>query len=658
MCGIAGVIATEPLTRGHRSRVRDMSAAMVHRGPDGEGSFHDGPIALTMRRLSIIDLHGGQQPLFNEDGSLVLIVNGEIYNYIELRDQLRSQGHRFKCATDCEVIVHLYEQYGLDCVKHLRGMFAFALWDARIQRLMLARDRMGEKPLYLHIGPREIYFASELKGLLAAGCVPFALDPTAVNLYFHYGYVPEPMTPIREVCKLPAAHILTIDARSWEQKQWCYWRMEDVPTRTENPIEAIQHELETISSLIVRSDVPIGIALSGGLDSSAIATMTSRRYPGVMQAFTVGYREESPFDERDAAKALAKHLNMPIHEIELCADDVALFFPELLYWLDDPIADISAFGYYSVMKAAKAHGVSVMLQGHGGDELFWGYPWVRDAVTQTTRKLKGQVSGSFNFHEYLTLTTPAYWSLWGMKEWLTSGAGLRPSWMAYTRDQFSPKEQVVFYDLTPDFQLASKRVANLYTKAFLEQLQETTVYDIFNIPLPWPAIDILLTRLICQTYLQENGIAQGDRLSMASSVELRLPLVDFRLVETVIGLRKASSDHSLPPKAWLRQALSSMVPEWVLNRPKRGFTPPLHEWHKAIFATHGTILDDGFLVEAGVLTSLSARELSKGLYPARAGAPLSFKALTLELWSRKLAAVATESQRSGPCTQLDQGRAA
>lgn len=652
------MIAAEPLTPDHRSRVLEMSTAMVHRGPDGQGSFHDGPVSLSMRRLSIIDLHRGQQPLFNEDGSLALIANGEIYNHVELRDQLRSNGHRFKSGSDCEVIVHLYEQYGPDCVKHLRGMFAFALWDARLRRLMLARDRMGEKPLYLHIGPREIYFASELKGLLAAGSVPFALDPTAVHLYFHYGYVPEPMTPIQGIQKLPAAHVLTIDAKTWEHKQWCYWRMEDVPERTENPVETIRHELETISSLIVRSDVPIGIALSGGLDSSAIAAMTAKRYPGVIHAFTVGYREESPFDERDAATALAKHLNMPIHEIELCADDVATFFPELMYWLDDPIADISAFGYYSVMKAANAHGVSVMLQGHGGDELFWGYPWVHQAVTQTTRKLKEQAGGSFRIREYLALTPPAYWSVWGMKEWIKSGAGLRSSWRAYSRDRSSSKEQVVFYDLTPDFQLARQGVGNLYTKTFLDQMHEPAVYDVFRVPHPWPAIDILLTQLICRTYLQENGITQGDRLSMASSVELRLPLVDYRLVETVIGLRKASSDHALPPKTWLRQAMSTMVPEWVLNRPKKGFTPPFQEWHKAIFAAHGALLDGGFLVDAGVLRPSSARVLSHGPYPAGAGAPLSFKALTLELWSRKLAALTTGTRQFSPCTQFKRGQAA
>src|SRR6478752_7676866 len=187
--------------------------------------------------------------------------------------------------------------------------------------------------------------------------------------------------------------------------------------------------------MIVRSDVPVGIALSGGLDSSAIAAMASRKYPGVMQAFTVGYEGNGESDEREAARAYADFLGLPFHSIELHAEDVAAFFPELTYWLDDPIGDISAFGYYSVMKAAKAQGVSVMLQGHGGDELFWGYPWVREAVTQTARKLR-----SSRFHEYVTLTLPAYWSPWGIKEWIKSAAGLRSAWTLYTRDRLSAKE--------------------------------------------------------------------------------------------------------------------------------------------------------------------------------------------------------------------------
>jgi asparagine synthase (glutamine-hydrolysing) len=637
MCGIAGAIATEPLSRDTLCRVMSMNEQLVHRGPDGQGSFYEGPVALAMRRLSIIDLQGGQQPLFNEDRSIVLVANGEIYNHVELRAQLRSQGHHFKTGSDCEVIVHLYEQYGLDCVKHIRGMFAFALWDSRQRRLMLARDRMGEKPLYLYREGGVLYFASELKAIMAGGGIPLVLDPVAVDLFFYYGYVPDPLTPIQGIRKLPAAHVLTVDTESGEQHEWCYWRMEEAPPLDGDPVELIRAELESVSELIIRSDVPVGVALSGGLDSSGIAAMTSRKYPGSMHAITVGYGEKSRHDEREDAKALAEFLGMPFHPLELYAVDLAAFFPELIHWLDDPIADIAAFGSYSVMKAAKAHGISVMLQGHGGDELFWGYPWVRQAAMQTRRKLEGWQAGGPRFLDYLAFTMPTYWNLWGLREWLKSGAGIRESWALYNRDRLSPREQTVFYDLTPDFRLARNEVQDMYSARFLDNLKDSQACNLFTVPLPWPQVDVLLTRLISQTYLLENGMALGDRLSMASSVELRLPFVDYRLVETVIGLRKATPDHTFPPKLWLREALKTVLPEWVTNRPKRGFTPPLREWHDALFAAHGEKLRDGFLVEAGVLRPESGLALSDGPYPPEAGAPMSFKALTLELWCRNLA---------------------
>jgi asparagine synthase (glutamine-hydrolysing) len=624
-----------------------MNDRLVHRGPDGHGSFHEGPIALAMRRLSIIDLSGGRQPLSNEDGSLVLIANGEIYNHVELRAQLRSQGHEFKTGSDCEAIVHLYEEYGLDCVKHLRGMFAFALWDTRRRRLMLARDRMGEKPLYLYREGGVLYFASELKAIMAAGGIPFALDPVAVDLFFYYSYVPDPLTPIQGIRKLPAAHVLTVDAESGEQQEWCYWRMEEAPPLNDDPVDLIRGELESISELIIRSDVPVGVALSGGLDSSAIAAMTSRKYPGSMHAITVGYGGKCRHDEREDARALAEFLGMPFHPLELYAGDLAAFFPELVHWLDDPIADISAFGSYSVMKAAKAHGISVMLQGHGGDELFWGYPWVRQAAMQTRRKSEGWQAGGPRFLDYLSFTMPAYWNLWGLREWMKSGAGIRESWALYSRDRMSPKDQTVFYDLTPDFRLARNEVQDMYSAGFLDQLKQSQAYNLFTVPLPWPQVDVLVTRLISQTYLLENGMAQGDRLSMSSSVELRLPFVDYRLVETVIGLRKATPDHTFPPKLWLREALKTLLPEWVTARPKRGFTPPLNEWHKAIFSAHGTKLEDGFLVARGILRRESGVALAKGPYPSEAGAPMSFKALTLELWCRGLAAACNSSLPNG-----------
>ena len=643
MCGIAGIIAREPLSLEARSSLMRMNEGLVHRGPDGEGLFQQGPVALAMRRLSIIDVEGGQQPLYNEDGSLVLIANGEIYNFIELRHVLRAKGHRFQTGSDCEVIVHLYEEYGLECVHHLRGMFAFALWDRRRRLLVLARDRMGEKPLYLYEQDGQLFFASELKALIRSGGVPFELDPTAVDLFFHYNYVPEPMTPIRGVRKLPAAHILTVKVDTWEHTESCYWRMEDAPTLMGDPAELIRSELESISELIVRSDVPVGIALSGGLDSSAIAALTSQKYPGTIQAFSVGYQGCEESDERSDAKAFAEFLGMPFHEVEVKTDDFAKFFPELVHWLDDPIGDISGFGYYSVMRAAKAQGVSVMLQGHGGDELFWGYPWVRDAVRQTERKKSSWNKGGPHFLDYFSVSAPQYCSLWGVKEWAKSLAGLRESWELYDRDRSSPKDQAVFYDLTPDFRMAHDALPGMYTPGFREQLQASRAFDVFTPPMPWQQLDLLMTSLICRTYLLENGIAQGDRLSMASSVELRLPLVDYRLIETVIGLRKARPDHKLPPKAWLRAALKDALPEWVMNRPKRGFTPPIRSWHQAVFSAHGAEVEDGILVKSGILQASAGQMLAKGPFPAGAGSPISFKALTLELWCKQLAVLPRHS---------------
>jgi asparagine synthase (glutamine-hydrolysing) len=340
-----------------------------------------------MRRLSIIDLTTGWQPLYNEDRTLALICNGEIYNFVELRERLESLGHRFSTNSDCETILHLYEEHGLDCVQHLRGMFAFALYDTQRKRLLLARDRMGEKPLYLYQTNSNLFFASEMKALLASGLVPFELDPNAVNLYFHYQYVPEPLTPLKGVRKLDAACLLTVDIEDWRIEEKCYWRMEDAPPLEGDPARHIREQLEVVGEIVIRSDVPVGVALSGGLDSSAIASLAASKYPGTMHAFSIGYPDSPETDERADARALADHLGLPFHDVELSTSEMVSFFPELVSWRDDPIADIAGYGYYSVMKLAREHSVPVVLQGQGGDELFWGYPWVRDAARQTERKV-------------------------------------------------------------------------------------------------------------------------------------------------------------------------------------------------------------------------------------------------------------------------------
>lgn len=637
MCGIAGIVTREPLQSTQRDLAARLNKYLEHRGPDGGGEFHDGHIAIAMRRLSIIDLNTGWQPLYNEDRSLVLVANGEVYNFIELRQQLESRGHRFSTGSDCETILHLYEERGDRCVDHLRGMFAFALWDMRQRRLLLARDRMGEKPLYLARTDRQIVFASELKALVHGAVVPFELDPHAVHLYYHYGFVPEPMAALRGVRKLPAAHTLTIDVDRWQIDERCYWSMEDAPPVEGDPGTVIREELDRIGQLIIRSDVPVGVALSGGMDASTIATLAARKYPGTMHAFTVGYSGRPLQDERGEAKELADHLNMPFHEIEISTSELVSLFPKVNHYRDDPIADISGVSYYVVMRSAREQGVPVMLMGQGGDELFWGYPWVRTALVASQRKLALRNGGSVGLADYLKITKPPYSYTMGLL-WLKSLGGLLSGWRQYRSDFVTPIDRVVFYDSEYGFKSAAEGVRDSYTPAFLEQIAGMDPTETFTKRDSQSPLDITLIRLICETYLRENGIVQGDRLSMATSVECRLPLVDYRLVETVIGLHKARPVTHSQHKRWLQDAVRHIVPPFVWSRRKRGFSPPWRSWSKALSEAYGDQLIDGYLVQNGVLRTDRARQRRGQLSPLPWAGPdvIAGRSLVLENWCRQM----------------------
>jgi asparagine synthase (glutamine-hydrolysing) len=638
MCGICGIASQREITPVELQRVRAVNDGLSHRGPDSSGDYQDAHVALAMRRLSIIDLDGGSQPLFNEDRSLLLIANAEIYNYVELRRRLGALGHRFSTGSDCETIIHAYEEFGLDCVKHLRGMFAFALWDTKRRRLLLARDRMGEKPLYLYESEGQLLFASELKALLRSGQIPFELDPEAVNLFFHYQYVPEPMTPLKGVRKLDAAHLLTLDVDEWRVTERCYWRMEDAPPVEGDAGELIREQLETVSGQVMRADVPVGVALSGGLDSSVVAALAARAGRGQVHAFSVGYSGRPESDERAEAQKLAQYLGLHFHEIELDIESVVQFFPELNYRRDDPIADIAGHSYYAVMKLARECGVPVVLQGQGGDELFWGYPILRQAALESTLKEMARQHAFRAPLQYIYFNPPARLSRQELSTWARDLGGLRTGWQRFQKHRRTPADQLVFYDLSPDFGTALDETPDLYGKEFAGQLHESHATSLFTVAQPWSNIEVMLTRLVCATYLRENGVAQGDRLSMASSVEMRLPLLDHKLVETIIGLRKAQSDIGLPAKSWLKEAVKDLLPSEVIERPKRGFTPPVRRWHEALFAAYGDSLREGFLTGHGVLSREGGERLSSGPISAGAICPLSFKALVLEQWCRGMLA--------------------
>lgn len=638
MCGIAGIVGSAPIDERLVDSVRRVNEALAHRGPDGSGEYLDGHVAMAMRRLSVIDLQRGWQPLYNEDRSIALIANAEIYNFVELRAGLEAKGHRFASGSDCETIVHLYEDHGLDFVHSLRGMFALALWDARKRRLVLARDRMGEKPLYLYEREGMLLFASELKALLRSGLVAFELDPVAVDLFFHYAWVPEPRTAVKGVRKLDAGHLTVIDVDPWHVRELCYWRPEDSPPVSGDPARVIRAELETLSKLVVRSDVPVGVALSSGLDSSAVAALAARAYPGTIHAFSVGYPGRPPCDERAEARELADHLRIPFHEVELQTADVVREFPAIAYWRDDPIADISGNGYFAVMRAAREQGVPVMLQGQGGDELFWGYPEVNEWLRKSARSSKLAKQGAAMFPALLRERIPAGVEPRAWYRWFRSAGGIPALWSEYREALRRPPNRTCFYESEPDYREARSRIGSYYSDRYRDALGSTDPGAMFVTDGAQESLEILFTAWICKSYLRENGIAQSDRLGMASSVELRMPLLDHKLVEAVIGLRKASPDAHLPPKAVFKAALEGILPESVMRRPKRGFAPPTREWYREIFARYGADLDGGWLVSNDVLGAAGARELSRGDFKRGLVHPLAFKALVLEHWARGLAA--------------------
>ncbi len=303
-------------------------------------------------------------------------------------------------------------------------------------------------------------------------------------------------------------------------------------------------------------------------------------------------------------------------------------FPALVLRTDDPIADIACYGYDAVMRAARAQGVTVMLSGQGGDELFWGYAWITEALRQTVRKARWQPNGRPEWQRYFNWSLPSFGSRRDLFDWCLSVGGLTCAYDQFQRDRRTPNDRVVFFEQSPWYRTIRDTLPTILTDRFRHSIYETELWKPFTRPHPWSGLDVLFTKLICETYLLENGMAQGDRLSMASSVELRLPLIDYRLVETVVGLRKVQPDHALPPKTWLKRAVQDLVPDWLLNQPKRGFQPPGGDWSRGVLSRYGHALEEGRLVQLSILRPEIARSMARKPW----GNPLAFTALVLELW--------------------------
>ena len=558
MCGICGLVSLDGATAPDPAALAAMNETLVHRGPDSDGSVIDGPCGLAMRRLSIIDLAGGDQPIANEDGRIQVIQNGEIYNYRHLRGELEGRGHTFSTHSDTEVLVHLYEERGPAFVEALRGMFAIAIWDSRENRLLLARDRFGIKPLYYRVADGMVSFASELKALLRQPGFSREIDPQALESFLSFNTIPSPLTIFKEGRKLPAGHILV--AERGEVTISRFARPAPAPAgevRREGD-DALAAELrdrlrDSVRAHLV-SDVPVGVLLSGGIDSAALTAMAAGESGYRVSTFSIGF-EESSFDELDNARLVAKRYGTDHHELVLRPDAVDLL-PRLVETFDEPFGDSSALPTYLVSQLA-ADTVKVVLSGEGGDELFGGY------YTYVADRLAPRVGRAAPFLRPLVELLPSSSekvSFDYKAKRFVRGAHLPPVERHHAwKEIFSPEDQEELLTeprVSDPLDVYRARYAETEGAPALARLQD---------------LDLGI-------YLVDDLLVKTDRASMAHSLEARVPFLDTQVAELALALDTRQKVRGFSKKRLLRRAVEPLLPREVVRGRKQGFSIPVAAW--------------------------------------------------------------------------------
>jgi asparagine synthase (glutamine-hydrolysing) len=564
MCGIAGFVELWA-SNVHRAEdqgylLRQMCNVIRHRGPDDEGFHLETGVSLGMRRLSIIDLAGGHQPISGEDESVTIVFNGEIYNFLELKDRLEKQGHVFATNSDTEAIVHAYEEEGLDCVKSLRGMFALAIWDKNEQQLFLARDRVGKKPLYYTVTRNNaLVFGSELKSLLEHPGVERKLSFEALDAYLTLGYVPDPLCIFENIYKLPPGHQLTFNNTGLKVAQ--YWDFKFVETSKRSEDE-YRHELYRLLDESVRirlvSDVPLGAFLSGGIDSSTVVALMAKNMSHPVKTFSIGFHEDS-YNELEYARLTAKKYGTDHHEF-FVTPEICDVVDELAWHFDEPFADSSAIPTYMVSKLAREH-VTVILSGDGGDELFAGY----------TRYLVEQRRNAFAY-------VPS-----AVREGMMRPLSSRLPHGTLGRNfiynvSLDPIDR--YLDSVSIFTRLSRY--GLYSADFKGRLEGVGfASEFFHEAAHKVETNSAVDRLLyidSKSYLPGDILTKVDRMSMAVSLEARAPLLDHKLIDFVTQIPAGLKLLGNETKHILKRAVSDLVPAEILNRPKQGFGVPVQEW--------------------------------------------------------------------------------
>ncbi|MEZ6130608.1 MAG: asparagine synthase (glutamine-hydrolyzing) [Planctomycetaceae bacterium] len=566
MCGIAGVLYTDPHRQADRRVLQQMGNAIAHRGPDGEGFFQAANVGLVHRRLAIIDLAGGNQPIANEDESVQVVFNGEIYNYPDLRSMLEARGHRFLTNSDTEVLVHLYEDHGQDLVRHLRGMFAFALWDAKNRQLLLARDHLGQKPLYVYRDNEKTVFGSELKAILAHPNIDRSISPEAVEDYLTFGVIGGTRSIFQRVQKLPAAHTWMLDSNAVTSTPTRYWQLSfenEVHTTDAEWKRRIDEKIHDSVKAHLIADVPVGAFLSGGLDSSAIVASLAEIVSEPLQTFSIGFQEKQ-FSELPHAEAVARHFGTR-HREQIVTPDAVRDLDDLCFFYDEPFADASAIPTMAVAKMASQH-VKVCLSGDGGDEAFGGYARyshdlqeaaIRDRIPAFVRKLALRP---------LSVVWPKF-------DWLPRPLRLKTFLQNVSADPAAAYANTIS---------ACRRGvrSGLLNPAFREQVchhhPETVVEQAFLSG----HRDALSGMLAADTnfLLPDDFLTKVDRASMAYGLEVRPPLIDVPLMELAATMPSHLKVRDGSKKWILKELFESRLPQQLVHRPKQGFELPTDDW--------------------------------------------------------------------------------
>ena len=555
MCGIAGIFSTVEC-KLDSSIIHNMVNLIQHRGPDDVGFYVSNCVALGMRRLSIIDVEGGHQPITTQDNNQVIVFNGEIYNFRSLRNQLIKKGYHFETNTDTEVILKLYQEYGTEVVNYLRGMFAFAIWDAEKNHLFLARDRVGIKPLYYTYQNNVFTFGSEIKSILGNPSVDKSINYSALGQYLSVQYVPGPETIFNRIYKLPAGHTLTLTKSGINLNSYWHWpeRVEYTTRSEKDLVEEILDLLKESIDLRMISDVPLGAFLSGGIDSSTIVGLMEQKSSGPLKTFSVGFNTHSKYDETPYARQVANYFDTDHHELILGSETIRLL-PKLVWHLDEPLADRAALPTYLVSKLARRH-VKVVLTGEGGDELFAGYR---------------RYTAVGLHYKYLSLPSTARNGVGKIFSNLANKPNLLDKYQRLT----NPHLFDMYMGQQANFSPVAKQ--NLLSKAFAEEININSPFKEWGEVSRTSWLRDLLDR-DAKSWLPDDLLMKADKMSMAASIEARVPFLDHKLIELISTIPTNMNIKNMTTKYLLKQSVRDVVPKKIIQRRKQGFDVPLSAW--------------------------------------------------------------------------------